>query len=89
MSIVIQDINDNNCIIETAVCDNPKRSILRNALCHSSTYACEYCEGCAQSYVCDKLKKNVNEEITHIIQQIHDLEEQQSTKSITMIMSIK
>ena len=26
------------------VCDNPKRSDVRCALCHSATYACEYCE---------------------------------------------
>lgn len=44
---VIDDIVQNSIIITCAVCDNPKRAILRCALCHSSTYACEYCEASA------------------------------------------
>lgn len=44
IKLVIDDINKNSCIITSAVCDNPKRSDLRCALCHSATYACEYCE---------------------------------------------
>lgn len=41
---VIKDILGNSCIITAGIFDNPKRSIVRCALCHSSTYACEYCE---------------------------------------------
>lgn len=49
ISKVIEDIKLNNCTITAAVSDNPKRSKLRCALCHSATYACEYCESCAIS----------------------------------------
>ena len=41
---VISDILKNSCTICDIVSDNPKRSVFRCALCHSSTYACEYCE---------------------------------------------
>lgn len=44
---VIDDINKNACTITACVLDNPKRSNLRCALCHSATYACEYCEAAA------------------------------------------
>lgn len=45
--LVLNDINDNNCKISDVVCDNPKRSKFRCALCHNATYACEYCEAMA------------------------------------------
>ena len=45
---VIDDINENGCIIETAIGDNPKRSNFRCALCFSATFACEYCESKAK-----------------------------------------
>lgn len=41
---VIDDINQNECRIHTATCDNLKRSILRRAKCHSASFPCEYCE---------------------------------------------
>ena len=41
---VLRDIINNNCVITACICDNPKRSNVRCALCASSTYACEYCE---------------------------------------------
>ena len=40
---VIEDITLSGCILKTAVGDNPKRSDLRCALGHGSSYACEYC----------------------------------------------
>ena len=46
---VINDLKANLIKITCAVCDNPKRAIFRCALCHSSTYACEYCEAGAIS----------------------------------------
>ena len=74
LAIVLNDINANQFVIDTAVCDNPKRSILRNALCHSSTYACEYCEASAVSYVCPVKKENVSQELSNINSQIERLE---------------
>ena len=53
---ILDDINSNRLIIDAAVCDNPKRAFLRCALCHSSSYACEYCESKAQ-FVRDALSK--------------------------------
>ena len=44
---VLNDIFENSIIITCVICDNPKRAIIRCALCHSSTYACEYCEASA------------------------------------------
>ena len=44
---VITDIHESSCTISSVVSDNPKRSNCRCALCHSASYACEYCEACA------------------------------------------
>ena len=41
---VVNDIINNNCRINSAVFDNPKRSMARCALCFSASFACEYCE---------------------------------------------
>lgn len=41
---VLDDIKKSCCKIICCVCDNPKRAEIRCALCHSATYACEYCE---------------------------------------------
>ena len=41
---VLDDINENGCVLDTAVADNLKRARLRCSLGHGSTYACEYCE---------------------------------------------
>ena len=60
---VVTELNENNITIEDAICDNPKRSVLRSALSHSSLYACEYCESSAESYI--------NEEIAHSVQATH------------------
>lgn len=44
IKIVLEDINQNECILKNAVGDNPKRSGFRCALGHGSSFACEYCE---------------------------------------------
>ena len=48
LRIVIDDINASQCYLETAVCDNPKRSFLRFALGHGACFGCEYCVSKAQ-----------------------------------------
>ena len=53
---VIDDINSTECRLETAIGDNPVRSDLRCALCHSASYACEYCESKAV-YLTEEGKK--------------------------------
>ena len=59
---VISDINENDCHLYVCVCDNPKRSNMRCALCSSATYACEYCESRAV-YV---YKENSNKSKGHL-----------------------
>lgn len=54
---VIDDINCSGCKILKCICDNPKRSILKCSLCHSSYYACEYCESKAAVKKTDTNKK--------------------------------
>ena len=54
---VVDDINVCQCHLETVVGDNPKRSNLRCALCHSASFAYEYCESKAQ-YIRDAVLNN-------------------------------
>ena len=53
LKLVIDDINNNNCLLKNAVGDNPKRSFFKCSLGSSSSFACEYCESKA-AYICDK-----------------------------------
>ena len=55
LKAIIDDITSNGCIIDSAIFDNPKRSFVRCALCHSSSFACEYCESKAE-YIRDIIK---------------------------------
>ena len=75
-STVIKDLTASNCIIDSAICDNPKRSILRNAKCHSALYACEYCEAKAVSYVCPKITKQVHSNVVNLSSKIETLQDQ-------------
>ena len=45
------------CTLDTAIFDNPKRSIARCALNHASYFACEYCESQA-SLISKKVRSN-------------------------------
>ena len=47
---VLDDINLNECILRTVVCDNPKRCMIRCSLGHCACYACEYCESKAKYF---------------------------------------
>lgn len=44
MSNLVDDLHENNVKISAFIGDNPKRSIARNCLSHSSNFACEYCD---------------------------------------------
>ena len=55
---VVSDINENEIDLETAVLDNPKRSVAKNVKSHSATHPCEYCECAAVSYIDDTMSKN-------------------------------
>lgn len=39
----IHDVNDNDTHIDCIVADNPKRSDIKECLCHSALFPCEYC----------------------------------------------
>ena len=41
---VVDDINNNNCTVNTVIADNLKRSVIRCALSFGASYPCEYCE---------------------------------------------
>ena len=44
LASVVNDINDNDILIHTAVFDRLKRNFAKCILSHSAYYACEYCE---------------------------------------------
>ena len=44
LASVVQDINDNDLLIHTAVMDRLKRNFAKCILSHSAYFACEYCE---------------------------------------------
>lgn len=74
LKTVFKDINSNNHIIlDDVICDNPKRSIVRNALCHSSRYACEYCESPGTSYVSPQAQKSVATFVDKVSRQKSDI----------------
>ena len=55
---VINDIKNANISIYASIFDNPKRSVAKNVKCHSSTFACEYCEASAERYINDTMTKH-------------------------------
>ena len=57
---VVNDLNYNHFTIDDMICDNPKRSIVRNALSHAAKYACEYCTSSAVPYVDSVRQKHVS-----------------------------
>lgn len=73
------------CELDSLVADNPKRSELKDVLCHSSNFACEYCTSKAVQYkeTCvtsnEEKKKNelkikqIEKEIKSIQQAIQDI----------------
>ena len=74
LQTVFGDINScDTIVIDDVICDNPKRAIVRNALCHSSRFACEYCESAGVSYVSDEVKKQVASNIQRLSVQKTDL----------------
>lgn len=48
---ILDSFQETNSILDCFVGDNPKRSNLKECLCHSSNYACEYCVSKAQRYI--------------------------------------
>lgn len=47
---VLDDINENNILLDSAIFDNPKRSTATCTMCAGATYACEYCVSAAILY---------------------------------------
>ena len=48
LSTLVQSLQNNSLTITNFVGDNPKKVIIREALCRSAKYACEYCNGAAE-----------------------------------------
>lgn len=84
---VLDDLYNNGLIIDSCVCDNPKRSFFRCAKCHSAKYACEYCFNCA--ICCVNVKKKTLEAIqrkfnkveSRLSQDIENLQQTQETEN--------
>ena len=55
---ILQSMAESNIFLKHFIGDNPKRSMIREALCHSSSYACEYCISKAESYTEKNVKMN-------------------------------
>ena len=55
---VVSDLNSSEVSIDTCVCDNPKRSNLRMAMCCSGRHGCEYCEVASIRYKDDTMTKS-------------------------------
>lgn len=47
---VLDDLNECQCVLNAFIGDNPKRSVIREALNHASRFACEYCIAKAAQY---------------------------------------
>ena len=73
---VLQDINDNDLVIDSAVFDNPKRSNVRCAKSACAKFGCEYCESCAVSFI-DSKKKSLT-----LIRKKYDLQEKNLSQEI-------
>ena len=43
LSKIVQDLHTANCVIRHFIADNPKHTLVQEALNHASHYACEYC----------------------------------------------
>ena len=58
LSNVLADINSSDLVLDTAVCDQPKRSKLRMAKCCSGTHGCEYCEAPSVQYKDNNMRRS-------------------------------
>lgn len=75
---ILDSCHGPNCFLRNFIADNPKRAIIREALQHSSNYACEYCESKAMQYIERNLK--LSEE-----KKKNDLQIKQFEKQITSL----
>ena len=77
---VLDDFQVNEMVITNFIADNPKRLFVRNSLCHSSRYACEYCEAHGICTVKESVKtcpkKQLQNQIKEITTQIENLQTQ-------------
>lgn len=48
---ILDSLKEFNTLLDAFIADNPKRSIVRECLCHSSNFACEYCTSKAVQYL--------------------------------------
>ena len=86
LRLVLYDINDNDLKISQFIADNPKRSSVKQCLCFSSWYPCEYCFSKGSKVVTNnpdfaKKKKALELQIKIIEEKIQDLKQQPSTSA--------
>ena len=93
-SCVLEDINSQNLVIDSAVGDNPKRSFMRNSLQFSAINGCEYCfeSGVAFCKVHEKQSEafvqRIQAQKTLILEQIRDLNDIEDAAQIKCFKSI-
>lgn len=52
-----EDLNDSDMILDTCVCDSPKRGVLKNVKTYAARHGCDYCECPAVSFKDSSMSK--------------------------------
>ena len=63
LTIVLDDLKDNNVQIINVLADNPMRALMRLFKNHSSYYSCEYCRASAEYYQDPEVMKKLHKAI--------------------------
>ena len=82
----MDSLQNEQLIIRSFIGDNPKRAQVREALCHSAKFACEYCTNPAERFIINKgqnedLHVTIQTQLQNIEQQILNLENEPSTSA--------
>lgn len=78
LSLVVNDLYDNDCTLTQLICDNPKRAQAKQCLCFSSWHPCEYCTCKGTKIVTNALhiakqKKNIELQRKAVTEKIDNL----------------
>ena len=78
---VLNDINQNNCVLDCCVFDNLKRSVLTCTKNHAAKFGCEYCFNCAVPFVNCQNKSN------KLIKKRYEIKEKKIAKEIQTLQN--
>ena len=91
---VLNDINENNCVIDCCVFDNLKRAVMKCTKNHAAKFGCEYCYNCAVQFVqCDKksqkmIKKRYEKQEKHLSKEIKKSKNEKNPEKQTYIQHL-